>query len=169
MVQSKSRMPVILAGLLASGAFIVPTALSASTAPSPNHPRTLLWYRSLRQPPFKPPDVAVPVAWIAIESTLALAAFRLLRAQPSAARSRALGWLAWNVGMIGGWSRLFFGRKALAVSTVAAASMVASGVMFSKEAREVDPVAADAGLPFTTWVAFATILTASIWALNRRR
>jgi tryptophan-rich sensory protein len=157
------------AAAIASGAFIVPLALSASSSPSPNHPDTLAWYKTLRVPSFKPPDWAVPVAWAAIESALAAAAYRLLRAPSSAARSRALALLGWNVTMIGAWSRLFFGRRDLGASTAAAVTMVATGVAYVNEAKQVDGPAARAGVPFVAWVAFATLLTASIWRLNARR
>ncbi|MGZ5484212.1 MAG: TspO/MBR family protein [Pyrinomonadaceae bacterium] len=48
----------------------MPTALSASTSPTPNHPRTFSWYRRLEKPPYKPPDVAIPIAWTRIEGAL---------------------------------------------------------------------------------------------------
>ena len=128
----------------------------------------MFWYRSLREPAFKPPDWLFPVAWTVIEGALALSAYRLLRARPSEARTRALALWGWNVFMIGGWSRLFFKRHQLAVSTVAAASLVATSVAFVKEAKDVDTTASRAGLPLVGWVAFATVLTATIWHLNRR-
>jgi tryptophan-rich sensory protein len=155
--------------LAAASAFAIPLALSASTAPSPLHPKVLAWYKSLRQPFFKPPDWAVPLAWAGIEAGLATAAYRLVKARPSAARTRALVTLGFNITMIGAWSRLFFGRRALATSTVAAAAMVVTGADFVRQARRVDPVAARAGIPFVAWVGFATVLTAAIWGLNRRR
>lgn len=155
------------AGLLAAAAYVVPLALSYSTAPSPNHPRTLLWYKTLRMPSFKPPDAAVPLAWAAIETTLAFAAYRLLRRPGSPARSRALAWLGANVVAIGGWSRLFFGQRNLPASTIAAATMIGSGAAFVAEARKVDGSASAAGVPFVAWVAFATVLTAAIWRRNR--
>ena len=157
------------AAALASGAFLLPLALSASSVPSPNHPRIALWYATLRKPWFKPKDWLVPVAWTGIESGLAVAAYRLLRTPPTAGRRRALALLTWNTFMIGGWSRLFFKRRALGLSTVAAATMIASGAGFVRQATPVDPAAARAGLPFIAWVSFATLLTASIWSLNRRR
>ena len=158
-----------VAAAIASCAFVVPLALSLSSTPSPNHPRTMLWYLSLREPPFKPPDWLFPVAWTGIEAGLSIAAYRLLRAAPSTARTRALAFWGWNVAMIGGWSRLFFKRHQLAVSTLAAASLVATSAAFVKQARQVDTTASRAGIPLVGWVAFATVLTATIWRLNRRR
>jgi translocator protein len=157
------------AAVLASMAFLVPLALSASSTPSPNHPRVLSWYLSLKKPWFKPPDWVIPLAWTGIETSLAVAGYRLLRLPSSFERQRAFALLSWNVFMIGGWSRLFFKRRNLAVSTVAAATMIATGVEFARHAKRVDPPAGRAAVPFIVWVSFATVLTATIWGLNRRR
>ncbi len=157
----------LVAALLASAAYLVPFALSRSTTPTPDHPKILLWYATLRQPRFKPPDVVIPIAWVGLETGLAVAAYRLLRRPPGAARNRALGWLAGNLVAIGGWSRLFFGGRNLPASTVAAAAMIGTGSAYMAQARKVDTVAAAAGVPFTAWVTFATVLTAAIWRLNR--
>lgn len=129
----------------------------------------MAWYLSLKEPSFKPPDWAFPVAWTAIEAALAVAGYRLLRASPSAQRSKALGLLGWNTVMIGGWSRLFFKRRSLPLSTAAAAALVATSVAFVDAARPVDKTASRAGLPLVAWVGFATVLTATIWGLNSSR
>ncbi len=126
-----------------------------------------IWYRLLHKPPFQPPDKAFPVAWSLIDAALAVGAYRLLRRPASAQRSRALGWWALNVALIGGWSALFFGRRNLPGSTAVAAAMVGTGVAYVAQARAVDRPAAVAGVPFVAWVAFATVLTAAIWRRNR--
>ena len=156
-----------VAAAIASAAYLVPYALSRSTSPSPDHPRVLIWYRLLRQPWFKPPDVAIPIAWIAIESALSVAGYRLLRKPSSPLRNRALALLAGNVIGIGGWSRLFFGHRSLPVATVAASVLAVGAVAYVNEARRVDASAAKAGVPMVLWVSFATLLTAAIWRRNR--
>ena len=133
----------------------------------PHKLATGIWYRLLRQPDFKPPDAAIPIAWSVIDSALAVGAYRLLRRPDSAARNRALAWWALNVGLIGGWSGLFFGRRNLPASTAVAAAMVGTGAAYVVQARAVDRPAAAAGVPFVAWVAFATVLTAAIWRRNR--
>ena len=160
-------VPTPLAIAIASSAFVVPYALSRSTTPSPDHPRVFLWYRLLDQPWFKPPDLAIPLAWSGIEGCLAFAAFRLLRKPASAARNRALALLAGNVVGIGAWSRLFFGARNLPAATVAAAALGVGAATYVHEARKVDRPAANAGVPLVAWVAFATVLTAAIWRRNR--
>jgi translocator protein len=166
---NSSGLSPTVAALVASTSVLLPVAMSVSTTPSPNHPRIFVWYTLLRQPVFKPPDWLFPVAWTGIEALLAVSAYRLLRARPTGARARALGLWSVNILMIGGWSRLFFGRRNLAQSTVAAAAMVGSSIAYVREAQKVDKLAARAAVPLAGWVTFATILTASIWAMNSKR
>jgi len=154
---------------VASCAFAVPLLLSLPTVPAPNHPRILLWYKSLREPSFKPPDLLFPVAWTVIEAALALAGYRLSRAPAGPARTKALALWSWNVFMIGGWSQLFFKEHRLGVSTVAAAGLVATSAAFVHQAKQIDPPSSHAGLPLLGWAAFATVLTATIWYMNPRK
>jgi translocator protein len=160
-------VPAPLAAAVASAAYLVPYVMSRSTSPSPDHPRIFLWYRWLRKPSFKPPDVAIPAAWVAIETGLAYAGFRLMRARSSPARNRALALLAGNVLGIGGWNVLFFGRRELPTATIAAAALAATSAIYLNETRKVDPPAAVASVPLLGWVLFATVLTAAIWKRNR--
>ena len=160
-------MPAAAAACLGLLAYVVPLAMSYSTMPSPNHPQIMSWYLTLKQPGFKPPDVAIPLAWTLIETGLAVAAYRLFRQPSSDSRTASLALLAGNTVAIGGWSRLFFGRQNLPASTFAAAAMVATGAAYVSVARPADAVASSLGKPFVAWVAFATVLTAAIWRLNR--
>lgn len=161
-------MRAATAATISAVPLILPALVSIGANPSPAHPEIVVWYRTLDQPWFKSPDALVPVAWTVIEAALATGAYRVLRAPPSLARTGSRVLLAWNVGMIGAWSRLFFRHRVLGPSTVAAATMVATGIAYSVAARKVDRTASHAGLPFIGWVAFATVLTAGIWGLNRR-
>lgn len=161
-------MSAPVAAALASAALVLPSLMSVSSSPSPQHPRIMLWYQTLRQPWFKPPDIAIPIAWTAIEAALAFSSYRLLRSPASTAKHQALGWMAFNVTMIGSWSRFFFKQRNLPVSTAAAAVMIVSGAAMTTQAKKVDRTAAASTLPFVAWVAFATVLTASIWHLNQR-
>jgi benzodiazapine receptor len=155
------------AAALAASALVVPYALSRSTTPTPDHPRVLLWYRLLRRPSFQPPDLAIPLAWVGIESGLAWVGYRLLRRPPGRRRNRALALLAGNVLGIGGWSRIFFGRRDLPASTLAATALAVAAATCAEAVRRVDRPAAAATLPLVAWVGFATVLTAALWRKNR--
>lgn len=167
MQRSTGTLPPAGAAAVAASVFVVPLLLSASTTPTPNHPRVFLWYQTLREPSFQPPDVAIPIAWTIVEAGLAVTAYRLLRHAPSAARTRAMAWWGANVIGIGAWSRLFFGARSLPASTIAAGALAASATALVVEARKVDKTAAAASVPLVAWVCFATVLTAAIWRRNR--
>ena len=87
---SAEGFPPAIAATIATTAYAGPYLLSRSTTPTPDHPKVFLWYRLLDQPAIKPPDIAIPIAWLAIESGLAFAGYRLLREAPSRVRTRAL-------------------------------------------------------------------------------
>ena len=157
----------LAAAATAATAYLIPYALSRSTSPSPDHPKVFLWYRWLRKPAFQPPDIAFPMSWIAIETGLAYAAYRMLRRPRSKQRNRALAALVGNLVGIGGWSRLFFGGRNLPVSTVAAGTLLAAGAAYVNETRKVDQAATAASVPYVIWVSFATVLAAALWNRNR--
>ncbi len=150
---------------LASTALVWPAL--AGLRWGPQRPVSGLWFWLLRKPGFQPPNAVIPLAWTLIDTALAVGAYRLLRRPASAPRNQALGWWALNVGLIGGWSGVFFGRRNLQASTALAAAMVGSGVAYVASARKADGPAAAAGVPFIAWVAFATVLTAALWRRNR--
>ena len=156
-----------VAALIASSAYLVPYLLSRSTAPTPNHGRIFAWYHTLRKPRFNPPDAMFPIAWLAIESGLAFSAYRMLVKPATSERNWALALLAGNVLGIGGWSRLFFGRRSLPLSTLASVALGGSAAAYTIQSKKVDQPASLASVPLVAWVAFATVLTASIWQRNR--
>jgi len=70
------------------------------------------------------------------------------------------------VAMIGGWTKVFFGERSLTGGAVGAAAMIGTGAAYVERASRVDGLAAAAGVPFTAWVAFATVLGEEIRRRN---
>jgi benzodiazapine receptor len=166
-VSKNQGVTPIVAATIASTAYLIPYWMNRSTSPTPNHPAIFAWYRGLRKPAFNPPDVVFPLAWLAIESTLACSGYRLMRRASTPARNLSLGLLAGNVLGIGAWGRLFFGTRNLPMSTVAAVALGGSAAAYVVKSAKVDRPAAALGVPLGAWVACATLLTASIWRKNR--
>ena len=106
--------------------------------------------------------------WTALDSALAVGAYRLARRPSTPERNRALGLFATNVAMIAGWSRLFFGRHNLGAAAVGSAAITATAAAYVAAARPVDKPAAATAVPLVAWVAFATVLGATVWKMNRR-
>ena len=155
------------AALLAGGAITVAQLLGGQWNPSPAHPRTAVWYASLRKPGFTPPGPVFGLAWTALDALLGYSGYRLLITPPSARRSVALGAWALNVLGVAGFSFVLFGRKRLDEALGVTVGMVASATAATVAATRVDKRAAYADVPLLAWVVFASVLQEEVWRRNR--
>lgn len=127
-----------------------------------------VWYATLRKPPYQPPRQAFPIAWTSLYTDIAVVSAATLDESPAEARRGYIRALAINLVLNGSWSWLFFNRRRLGTSAVAAGLLTASSVDLTRRAAAVRGVkAAPLGL-YPLWCAFATALSTHIWALNRR-
>ena len=164
--QRSGAMSPMLAAGIAIGAVTAALLVGKRASPTPDHPGTAAWYLSLDKPEFTPPSPVYPIAWTGIQAALAYAGYLLMRAKPSPERTTALTlWSANQIG-IGGWSEIFFGRRAPGLATAASALLGAGAVGYVVAADKVDHTAARLGLPLVAWVAFATLLSEEIWRRN---
>jgi translocator protein len=151
---------------IAGGAMAVSALVGRRYGPEPSHPDIDRWYHGLDKPSYTPPDQVFGGVWPVLEVLLAVGGYRLLRSEPGPDRDTALALWLFNVAMIGGWTEIFFGERSLAGGSYAAAGMLASGAAYVEFARRVDGVAGAAGVPYTAWLAFATILSEEVWRRN---
>ena len=122
------------------------------------------WYASLVKPSFNPPNWIFAPTWTVLYALMAVSAWRVFRAE-----GFGLGitlWLA-QLGVNALWSPLFFGMHwiglALTDIIVLDLLLVATLVAFYR----ADRWAAWLMTPYLAWTAFATLLNAAIWTLNR--
>ena len=163
--RAKGFSPIWAAGL-ALGAVTAALLVGKRASPSPDHPRTRRWYRTLEKPGFTPPTLVYPIAWTGIQAALAYGGYRLLRADPSPRRAKAL--VFWTTNQIGiaSWSEVFFGRRSPGWGTFASAALGTSAIAYVSTASRVDTSAARLGTPLVVWVTFATLLSEEIWRRN---
>lgn len=159
--------PIWAAGL-ALGVVTAALLVGKRASPSPDHPRTRRWYRTLEKPGFTPPTLVYPIAWTAIQASLAYGGYRLLRADPSPERTTALLFWTTNQIGVGGWSEVFFGQRSPGWGTLASAALGTSAIAYVSAAGRTDTVAARLGAPLVVWVTFATVLSEEIWRRNDR-
>jgi translocator protein len=129
------------------------------------------WYARLRKPSYVPPDGVFPVAWTALYSdiaaTSALAIDRLRASGRHAEARRYITALAVNLLLNAGWSWLFFKYHKLGPSAVGAAALTVSSADLAQRTAQAETRAGLALLPYPLWGAFATVMSAHIWQLNR--
>ena len=157
------------AALIVVSVLGVSAAIGRRNAPDPSHPRTRRWYKRLDKPSYTPPDAVFGAVWPVLETGLAVGGYRLLRQPAGPRRTSAVGLWLLNTAMVGGWTELFFRKRALETSAVAAGAMVVTGAAYVATAAKVDRPAAGLGVPFVAWLGFATVLAAGISRRNDSR
>ncbi len=137
------------------------------------------WYKSLRLPRWQPPTRLFGPVWTAlyadIAAVTALKITDLLQeadADPSgpapAELRRFLSAAGFNLTLNASWSWVFWRARKLDAATIVAAALAASSADLVRRVsghRERGLALA----PYAGWTAFATVLTGTIAALNRRR
>lgn len=156
-MQSRTFLPTALA--------VVATAVAGSLASKPAVESD--WYATLRKPRYQPPSVAFPIAWTSLYTDIAVVSAATLDDAPEQARRGYIRALTLNLVLNGSWSWLFFNRRKLGASAIAAGVLTASSVDLTRRAAAVRGAkAAPLGL-YPLWCAFATALSTHIWVLNR--
>ena len=155
-----------LAAALAATAVVGAQLAGRRYGPTPDHPRTAAWYRSLRKPAFTPPGPVFGIVWTGLDALMGYAGFRLLAARRSRARNVALG--VWGLNLLGiaGFTWVLFGRKRLGEATGVTAAMVAAAWGSVATSWPVDRRASTAGVPLALWTCFALGLQEEVWRRN---
>ncbi len=129
-------------------------------------------YGEFERPAFAPPGAAFPVVWSALNLTTATSAWRIWRAPGPAerepSRGQVLTWWTAAVVVRSGYVPLAFGRRRLWEATADAALLFAVMTRYALLARRIDQPAALLAVPEVAWTGFATVLSATIAAINSR-
>lgn len=135
-----------------------------------SRPAESAWYARLKKPSFQPPRQAFPIVWPILYADLAAVSASTLDRLGNEDRGQARSYAALlgaNLVLNASWTWLFFTRRQLGVSALAAAALTASSADLTRRAVAArGPSAAVLGL-YPAWCAFATLLSTRIWQLNR--
>jgi translocator protein len=124
------------------------------------------WYARLAKPSFNPPNWIFAPVWSLLYIFIAIAGWRTWEDDPfSAAMTFWFIQLALNFI----WSPVFFRARSIGGALAIVAALLPTILGFIALRWTSDLAAALLFVPYGAWVAFATLLNASIWALNRAR
>ena len=121
------------------------------------------WYAGLAKPSFNPPAWLFGPVWTTLYVMIAVAGWRTFERDRSSAPMK-LWWVQLALNFL--WTPVFFAAHQLGLALVVILLMLAAILGFIASARRVDRVAAWLFVPYAAWVAFASVLNGSIWALN---
>jgi benzodiazapine receptor len=145
-------------------------ALTAVVGGVASRPAQSDWYQKLRKPSFQPPRQAFPIVWpllYADIATVSAATLDKLDEEGDHAKARAYSvLLVLNLVLNGGWTWLFFSRRKLGTSAIAAAALAASSADLARRAVRTKGAGAGVLGLYPLWCASATLLSGRIWWLN---
>lgn len=121
------------------------------------------WYASLAKPPFNPPNWVFAPAWTLLYVLIAVAGWRTWERERAAAAMKI-----WALQLVlnFAWSPTFFGAKQMGPALVVILALLASIALFIARVWNRDRVSGWLFAPYAAWVAFATLLNASLLLLN---
>ena len=137
-----------------------------------SRPAQSAWYASLNKPPYQPPRQAFPVVWPILYADIAAVSASTLEELEDrgegGARRTYIAALTANLVLNASWSWLFFTKRWLGTSAIAAGVLTLSSTDLTRRAVEVRGTRAAPLALYPLWCAFATALSTHIWILNKR-
>lgn len=125
------------------------------------------WYMEIEKPSFNPPGKVFGPVWIALYLMMGFAAGLVWSNGLEDPKVRnALSWYGVQLLLNVLWSLLFFGLKSPGLALVDITLLLLAIIMCIRTFHPIDRWSANLLLPYLLWVAFASILNASIWILN---
>lgn len=156
------------ATLAKTAAGVLATAVIGGLA---SRPAQSSWYAALKKPSFQPPRQAFPIVWPLLYADIAVVSASTVDQLEDDGRSDEArtysALLALNLVLNGAWSWLFFNRRLLGTSAIAAAALTASSAELTRRSIAVRGTPAVPLALYPLWCAFATALSSRIWSLNR--
>ena len=124
------------------------------------------WYPTLRKPPFNPPNWIFGPVWTTLYILMAVAAWRIWLAQGRLLIGAPMVLYGVQLALNLLWSILFFGLQAIGLALVDIIALLAAIVATTLAFWRIDQLSGLLFAPYLAWVAFASVLNASIWWLN---
>jgi len=163
-VETRSKRRPLLAFL----GFAAATALTAVVGSRATLRGKEPWYRLIRKSRLNPPDAVFAPVWTALFVLTAISGYRVWRAAPSPARTRALGLWTAQLVLNASWSRLFFGQHRPTAAFVDLGALLFTLGGYTREAARIDRPAAYLMAPYLGWVGFAGYLNEEVIRKNPR-
>jgi tryptophan-rich sensory protein len=124
------------------------------------------WYRTLQKPWFNPPDALFAPVWTALYLMIAVAGWRVWRVRGLVGAGTPMAAYATQLALNLAWSFLFFGARAIGLALVEIVLLLAAILVNLLLFWRIDRLSAMLLVPYTAWVAFATVLNFALWRLN---
>ena len=127
------------------------------------------WYPTLVKPSFNPPNWIFAPVWTSLYIMMGIAAGLIWNqiTTHKEAVTKAFQFFVMQLVLNALWSYLFFGLHNLMLATIEVVLLWLMIFETYTQFVKINKTASNLMLPYLAWVSFASVLTASIWWLNR--
>jgi benzodiazapine receptor len=126
------------------------------------------WYLALSKPAFTPPGWLFAPVWIGLYALMGVSLFLVWRMGLGTAGAKtAITVFAVQLVLNASWSAAFFGVRSPLAGLIVILLLLAAIAFTTIRFYRISVPAGLLLIPYMVWVAFATVLNASIYALNR--
>ena len=125
------------------------------------------WYATLNQPSFNPPNWIFGPVWTTLYLLMGISLFLVWKENYSRERNIAIVVFLIQLALNFAWSLIFFHFKMIGLALLEIVVLWISILSMLFIFYKIKPFAAYINIPYLLWVAFATMLNASYYILNR--
>ena len=127
-----------------------------------------VWYRTIERPDWNPPDWVFGPVWTTLYLMMGIALVQVVRSDGDRiARQVGVGLFALQLVLNFGWSWIFFTNHDLGGALIEILALWLAIAATIAAFAAIRRSAAALLVPYLAWTTFATVLTATIWRLNR--
>jgi benzodiazapine receptor len=126
------------------------------------------WYVGLNKPAFTPPGWLFAPVWISLYALMGISLFLVWRrGLGTAGVKTAVTIFVVQLVLNASWSAAFFGARSPLAGLVVILMLLVAIILTMVQFFKVSTAAGVLFVPYLVWVAFAAVLNASIYVLNR--
>lgn len=125
-----------------------------------------VWYASLNQPSFNPPNWLFGPVWTTLYILMGISFFLVWQLPPNESKNKAIKIYFVQLALNFAWSFLFFYFKNIGLALVEILVLWIAIMVMLVRMHRVKPLASYINIPYIIWVSFATALNASYYFLN---
>lgn len=153
MVKKVNWPKLIFAIVLCQAVGIIGSLFTFSAIPT--------WYGSLVKPSFNPPSWVFGPVWTILYTLMGVSLYLVWKSKP------AVKLFIWQLIANSLWSIIFFGMKNIQLALIEIIVLLILVLATIKKFYKINKIAAYLLIPYFVWGGFATLLTYSIWILNK--
>ena len=125
------------------------------------------WYLTLHKPVFNPPSWVFGPVWTLLYLMMGYSLYLILKTPPSPERERVIVLFAAQLVLNFFWSLIFFRWHQMGFAFVEILALWLTILVMIISMYSVSAKAALLQIPYLLWVSFASLLSGSLWWLNR--